>query len=147
MAAINSIFYIFTDSHLSYIFDSIFIWIFFVELIMRVVGIGPYKFFTERWNLIDTIMIITSVVFFFLNLQFKAANIVKMFRFFRLIVLIKIVLQRSFLQSLNNSIIDNIKNVFTTFLEIMPIIIKYFHFFAFVYYIFGILGMEIFYNV
>lgn len=114
--AVNSIFYIFTDSTLAYIFDSIFIWLFLAELIIRVIGIGPEKFFAERWNCIDALMILTNIIFFFLRLEAKGANIVKIFRFFRLAGFIRIILQTSYFKSLNNSIIDNIKRVFTTFL-------------------------------
>lgn len=90
--AVNSLFYIFTDSTLTNIFDSIFIWLFFTELIIRIVGIGPDKFFSKRWNCLDALMITVSVVFFFIKSDAKAVNFVKMFRFFRLAGFIRIVL-------------------------------------------------------
>lgn len=116
LCAVNSIFFIFTDSKLASIFDSICIWLFLAELIMRIIGIGPTKFFAERWNTIDAIMIVTNVVFFFIRTQAKAFNIIKMFRFFRLAGFIRILLLSPYCKGLNNSIINNIKRVFTTFL-------------------------------
>ena len=37
--------------------------------------------------------------------------------------------------------------MFSTFLEIMPIILRFFCLFAGVFYVLGILGMEIFYSL
>lgn len=113
---------------------------------MRVVGIGPSKFFAVRWNTLDAMMIVTNVVFFFIRAEGKGFNIIKMFRFFRLAGFIRILLLSPYCKGLNNSIINNIKRVFTTFLEIMPIIVKFFHLFVFIFFVFGIIGMEIFYN-
>ena len=39
------------------------------------------------------------------------------------------------------------KRLLSTFMEIFPIIIRFFLLFAFIYFIYGILGMEIFYDL
>lgn len=64
----------------------------------------------------------------------------------RIAGLIKTVAYSPLMIGLNWSIMENLKRLFSTFLEIMPIIVKFFNLFIFFFYIFGILGMEIFYH-
>jgi hypothetical protein len=92
LAATNSLYFMATDSPLSKTFDSIFIWLFFTELVLKIVGLGPEKFFNERWNNIDAVMIVLNVVFSFASTGTKLDNFIKMFRFFRIIGLIRNIL-------------------------------------------------------
>ena len=42
LGAINSVFLMYNpDSTLLYIFDSVFVWVYFAELLVRIVGVGP----------------------------------------------------------------------------------------------------------
>jgi hypothetical protein len=119
---------------------------FLAELIIKVIGFGPEKFFADRWNNIDTILIILNIVFFFVSTTAKMTSIIKMNRMVRIAGLIKTAAYSPFMIGLNWSIMENLKRLFSTFLEIMPIIVKFFNLFIFFFYIFGILGMEIFYH-
>lgn len=92
LAAINSIFYINLNSSPSSTFDTIFIWMFFGELVVRLIGAGPEVFFSDRWNCIDAIMIILNVIFYFVTTDTKFDEFIKIFRFFRIIGVIKIIL-------------------------------------------------------
>lgn len=146
LAAINSIYFISTDSSLFSTFDDIFIWLFFAEIVLRIVGIGPEKYFNERWNNIDAIMITLSVVFYFVNTGTKFDNFIKMFRFFRIIGLIRNILCSRYITKKRIEIFEKLKRLFSTFLEITPIIMKFFNLFLFFFFVLSILGMEIFYD-
>ena len=146
LGAANVLICLFEGYQWSCILDKVIVYIFLVEIVLRIVGISPTKFFAERWNILDTLMVGLSAIFAFIPTTSNAFNLIKLFRFFRLAGFIRIVLQTELFKNLDNSIIDNIKRVFTTFMEVMPIIVRFFHLFAFTFFIFGILCMEIFFD-
>ena len=59
---------------------------------MKVIGIGPSKFFRERWNMVDTFMVVMGLVFFFIESEHNSLNLIILFRFFRLAGFIRIIL-------------------------------------------------------
>jgi len=146
IGAVNVLFCLFPGYSWACAIDKVFVYLYLAELILRIVGISPTKFFAERWNIIDTIMVGISAIFAFIPTNRAAFNLIKLFRFFRLAGFIRIALLSSYFKNINSSIIENVKRVFTTFMEVMPIIVKFFHLFAFTFFIFGILCMEIFFN-
>jgi hypothetical protein len=146
LGAANALLVLFTPWAWPQVVDGVLVWLFLGEILLRVVGVGPFRFFSERWNIVDSAMVVTSVGCFFVSSSHRALNLVRLFRFLRLAGAVRIVLLSPCLQELQNPILYNIKRVFTTFVEIMPIIVKFFHLFAFLYFVLGILGMEIFYS-
>ena len=46
LGAINAIFVLFPRWGWSEVLDKVFVWIFFVEIVLRIIGIGPSKFFS-----------------------------------------------------------------------------------------------------
>lgn len=88
----------FSYSRLIEIFDNIFVWIFFAELVIRIVAIGPENFFAERWNNVDTFLVIMGIVFFFVPNNNNADGIVRMSRLFRLASLLRLVSHSNFLK-------------------------------------------------
>jgi voltage-gated sodium channel len=81
----------FAYSKLTETFDGIFVWTFLVELLMRIVAIGPENFFTERWNIVDSVLVMVGLLFFFVPNQNNADGIARMSRIFRLANLLRLV--------------------------------------------------------
>jgi hypothetical protein len=98
LSFINAIFFMFDYSKLVETFDSIFIWIFLVELIVRIVAIGPENFFMERWNNVDTVLVLIGLLFFFVPNSNNADGIARMIRIFRLANLLRLVSHSHFLK-------------------------------------------------
>jgi voltage-gated sodium channel len=146
LSFINAIFFMYRYTPLLETFDNIFIWIFFVELIIRIVAYGPEMFFMDRWNNVDTFLVAVGLIFFFVPNNSNADGVVRMSRIFRLASLLRLISHSSFMRDVNFEVGHKIKNIFAILLEIMPIILKFMHLFAFFFYIYVIFGMEIFYN-
>ncbi len=136
----------FYPSDLTSTFDVIFIWVFAAELIIRIIAYGPEVFFLDRWNIVDTVLVIFGVVFFFVPNSNNADGIIRMSRIFRLATLLRLISRSRFLKGVQFEIWSKLKNIFSILLEIMPIILKFMHLFAFFFYIYAIFGMEVFYN-
>lgn len=100
LSFINAIFFMFAHSKLTETFDSIFIWTFFVELLVRIVAIGPENFFMERWNIVDSVLVMVGFLFFFVPNQNNADGIARMIRIFRLANLLRLVSHSSFLKGM-----------------------------------------------
>lgn len=98
LSFINAIFFMYNNSPLVEIFDDIFIWIFFVELILRIVAFGPELFFMDRWNYVDTFLVAFGLTFFFVPSRTNADGIVRMSRIFRLASLLRLVSHSNYLR-------------------------------------------------
>lgn len=96
LSFINALFFIYNYSDLVDTFDNIFVWIFVGELVLRIIGIGPESFFSDRWNDLDAFLVVSSVIFFFLNND--AGSIARMGRIFRLARLLKIIAHAKFME-------------------------------------------------
>lgn len=146
LSFINAIYFMFEYTKLIEIFDNIFVWIFFAELVIRIVAIGPENFFAERWNNVDTFLVIMGIIFFFVPNNNNADGIVRMSRLFRLASLLRLVSHSNFLKDVKFEIWSKFVNIYSILLEIMPIILRFMPLFVFFFYIYAIVGMEIFYN-
>lgn len=56
---------------------------FFSELLVRLVAIGPETYFAYRWNNIDAFLIVLNVIFFFVTTHTNIDNLFKINRVFR----------------------------------------------------------------
>ena len=112
-----------------------------MELIIKIIGIGPEAYFSDRLNNIDAFLIILNIVFFFVKLNNNIDNIFIINRFLRIMVVIRAIFQTSFVQNSKIEIITKFTRLVSTFMEIFPIIVRFFLLFAFIYFIYGILGM------
>ncbi len=101
LSFINAIFLMFSYTKLLEIFDSVFIWIFFVELIIRIVAYGPEVFFLDRWNNVDTFLVAVGLIFFFIPNNSNADGIVRMSRIFRLASLLRLISHSNFMRGIN----------------------------------------------
>ena len=91
-------FYVFDPTDLVIVFDGIFIWVFFVELVVRVIAIGPENFFVDRWNNVDTFLVVFGIAFWIAPLDTNADGLVRMSRIFRLASLLRLVSHSNFLK-------------------------------------------------
>lgn len=100
LSFINAIFFMFAHTTLTETFDSIFIWTFVVELLIRILAIGPENFFIERWNIVDSVLVMVGLLFFFVPNQNNVDGIARMSRIFRLANLLRLVSHSSFLKGM-----------------------------------------------
>lgn len=54
----NCIAYIITLNSVLAVIDNVLLWIFVIEIIIRIVGLGPQNFFEDKWNRLDFILIV-----------------------------------------------------------------------------------------
>jgi voltage-gated sodium channel len=116
LSFINAIFFMFHYSPLVETFDSIFIWVFFVELLLRVVAFGPENFFMERWNNVDTLLVAVGLFFFFVPNSKNADGIARMSRIFRLSNLLRLVSHSNFLKGVKFEIGTKLANMYSILL-------------------------------
>lgn len=69
------------------------------ELALRIIAIGPENFFPDRWNNVDTFLVIIGVTFFFVPVKNNADSIVRMSRIFRIASLLRLVSHSTFLEN------------------------------------------------
>jgi len=143
---INAIFLVYNVFTVAIVIDDVFVWIFVVELIIRIIAIGPENFFADRWNNLDTFLVFLGFIFFFIPVSHGASSLARMARIFRVGSLLRIISHSNYLNNFKFSFFDKIKNIFQVTLEIMPIILKFMPLFLFTFFFFGIIGMELFYN-
>ena len=94
---INAIFLVYNVFAVSELLDNIFVWIFVLELILRIIAIGPENFFADRWNNLDSFIVLLAVVFFFIPSQGRASSTVRMGRIFRIASLLRIISHSNYL--------------------------------------------------
>lgn len=87
-----------------------------------------------------------GIIFFFVPNNNNADGIVRMSRLFRLASLLRLVSHSNFLKDVKFEIWSKFVNIYSILLEIMPIILRFMPLFVFFFYIYAIVGMEIFYN-
>jgi voltage-gated sodium channel len=91
---INCIAVIVTDNPVLKVFDDILIWVFVVDMIIRILGVGPETFFEDKWNYLDFIIVLVIVVVYIIptdKLPLQSQILLKMTRAFRITSLIKLI--------------------------------------------------------
>lgn len=101
LAFINSILLMYFYTPLTETFDTVFIWLFVVELFFRLIAVGTEIFFMEKTNIIDLFLIVGGAIFFFLPINRNADGLIRMCRIFRVTALIQHISQRGPFVALN----------------------------------------------
>ena len=74
--------------------DIIFVWAFFVEMIMKLIGLGVRKYLRDNFNIFDGVIVIISLVDFSITLANDSddneGGILNVFRALRLLRVIKL---------------------------------------------------------
>lgn len=72
------------ESFTLYIMDKIILWVFTLELLLKLFAWGPKKFFSGPWNIFDFVIVVASLVFY--STPFVSVlRLVRVMRLFRMI--------------------------------------------------------------
>ncbi|WP_227940452.1 ion transporter [Alkalihalobacillus deserti] len=74
----------FTGNNLLLVLDNIIVWIFVLELIVKIIGLGFKGYFSDKWNVFDFSIVIGSLVFY-------ATPFVSVLRLVRVLRLIRMI--------------------------------------------------------
>ena len=117
------------------VLNTVFMWCFLVEMIIKLIGLGPRNYLKDRFNIFDAFIVIVSIVDWTL-LQLPNTNSSEMlhtFRAFRLLRILKIAKSvkpiRDLLEKTGKSLVDLSNFSLLLFLFM---------------YIFALLGMDLF---
>jgi len=66
---------------------------------MRIVAIGPENFFQDRWNNVDTMLVMVGTVFYFLSQNSNANPITAMSRIFRIATLLRLISHSNYMKN------------------------------------------------
>ena len=73
--------------------NTIFVWVFFAEMVFKLIGLGPKTYIRDKFNIFDGFIVIVSLVDFTLSLTVdmgSADGIMSCFRAFRLLRVVKL---------------------------------------------------------
>ena len=143
---INAIFLVYDVFAVSKTIDDVLVWVFVLELAFRIIAIGPENFFADRWNNLDSILVVLGTVFFFIEGEINISSLARMGRIFRIASLARIISHSNFINNFRIPFFEKLKVLFQIILEIIPIILKFMPLFMFSFYVFGVVGMELFHN-
>ena len=76
--------------------DDILVWVFTVELMIRIIAIGPEDFFADRWNTLDSFLIILGFIFLWIPVSDNAGSLAKIGRIFRIASLMRVISRSNF---------------------------------------------------
>lgn len=142
----NSLLSIYTPYHAFDVIDDILIIFYVVEIVIKIVGLGPENFFADPWNKLDFILITIGLALELAPsyaVPHNSDQLFKITRFFRVTTLIKLIFDKSKLQS---ETYTKATRLMSQMAIIIPIVLKFFPLYMISYYILGVLGMQIFRN-
>lgn len=142
---INAVAFLEFDLSFTAHLDTAFVNLLMVELIFRIVAVGPERYFKESFSGADFIIVILGFILqFFWGLTDQDA-LLRTFRIFRAsFILEQLTSNRCWKFKL--PLYDNLQNLFKHMVTILPIIMKFLPLYLLTYYVLGVLGMEIFYE-
>ena len=92
LCCINAIVLLSTGLHILRVIDSVFVWLFFAEIVLRVLAVGPENFFSDRWNGVEAFLVLLNVVFFFVSVGNNIDNLFRLNRIWRVAGVVRAVL-------------------------------------------------------
>ena len=126
-------------------FNYSFTAIFICEFLVKIIALGPRKYFKHNWNLLDFLIVFLSILDIILHLTSgnntnsflrKGPQIIRLFRIIRVVRMVKLL--RSF--DGMRKIMLNLSNSFWTIVNVALLL-------ALIFYIFAILGVFIFKDI
>ena len=120
------------------ILNDFFTWIFFVEMVLRLIGLGPANYIKDGYNIFDCLIVIISLIDYAINSistveEEGDASVFKAFRALRLLRMIKLSRQWKALKEMMGKIMKSMSDI-SSFSLLLVIFM----------YIFALLGMELF---
>ena len=140
LSAVNAIYFLYYSTSLVVLFDDFFIWLFCVEILVRMAAMGPEVYLSDRWNAADALLVFAGIAMFFVQ-DIDADGLIRILRLFRVSSLFRALGTIFVLKHLKFEIYGKLRNIFTTLLMIMPIIVKFLPLFAFFFYFYAIIGL------
>jgi len=122
--------------------NTVFFWIFALELVIKLIGLGPVEYANDRFNLFDALIVLFSAVELTIDTgggkgaktgSTTAFRTVRIFRLFRVLRIAKLARHLKFLQQMMKVIGESIASVAYAFLLLVLFI-----------FIFSILGVQLF---
>lgn len=146
-AFMNALFvlYFTQNNKISIMIDIIFTYVFVLELVMKIIGVGPENFTHDNWNNVDVSLMTLSVAASIADPTQKYASLLKIFRVYRSSTLLRRLFQNRITFS-KMIIYKKLRNLFGTIVIILPLLTRFIPLFLIVYYCLGVIGMEIFIN-
>lgn len=141
---VNSLLSIYTSHKVFDIIDDFLILIYVVEILLKIIGIGPENFFKDPWNKLDSFLILIGLALELAPeyaIPHNSDVLFKMTRVFRVAILIKLIEQK---KKLNSEIYMKATRLISQMAIIIPIVMKFFPLYMISYYILGVMGMAIF---
>lgn len=99
----------------------------------------------DQWNTYDSVVVLLGIIFFFAG-KTSFISVVKMFRILKVGDLLKTIGKHRLVKDIKFELWTKVIDLFTVTLQIIPIIARFLNLFVFFYYLYAIIGMEIFYN-
>jgi len=109
--------------------------VFGLEVIMKIFAFGFKGYFSDRWNVLDFAIQVSSIIGIVLQLIYEVGAFTNMFRSFRVIRLLKVVKRAKGLRTLAQTLWNSLP----TILNILVVIVL-------IFYIYAVLGMDLFGN-
>lgn len=126
------------------VIDDILIIFYVIEIVVKIVGLGPENFFKDPWNNLDFVIIFVGLILECIPQEYVARNsdeLFKMARIFRITILIKLISDKT---KLNSEIYIKSTRLISQMAIIIPIVLKFFPLYMVCYYVLGVMGMLIF---
>ena len=141
----NAIYFLYSKNVVASKVDNSFANLFLIEIIIKLLAIGPENCFSELFGTADFLMVISGFVLQFMTSLTNQDALLRMFRLYKASFLLEIMLKNRF-WSYELVIYKDLRNLFLRMTVMIPIIMKFVPLFSYVFYIFGVVGMEVFYN-
>ncbi|KAA8495059.1 Sodium channel protein type 10 subunit alpha [Porphyridium purpureum] len=125
-----------------FISGAVFTWLFVLEMILKLLGLGVRQYFRDRWNLFDFVIVLLSLVTFVLDVialsisNFNSpfdATVLRVFRVFRLLRVLR--LTKRF---------KNLRLLVETLMLSLPSLVNVGSLMALVFYIYAVIGVQFF---
>ena len=111
----------------------VFVAIFIMEMLMKMIGLGLKSYFSTSWNRFDCVVTLVSVFTLFGNIGISNATVLRAFRIVRLFRLIKV--------------LKGFQFVFNTLILSAPALINVGALLVLLFFVYGIAGMYLFGNL
>ena len=119
-----------------YLLNIIFVWVFFLEMVFKLIGLGIKNYCRDKFNIFDGIIVIVSLIDFTLDWTMEMENsngIMSAFRALRLLRVVKLARHWKAFQEILKTMISSMVDIANFSLLLLLMI-----------FIFALLGMELF---
>lgn len=126
------------QSEILYYLNLIFVWVFFAEMVAKLIGLGVKNYVRDRFNIFDAIIVIVSLLDFALSMTVSmddnsSSGIMSAFRALRLLRVVKLARHWKAFQDILRTMISSLVDI-ANFALLLTLMI----------FIFALLGMEMF---